>query len=462
MILNETVAAIADAIREKTGKSDLIAPMNFAEEIKGIAVGDSVASLMTEITWQELKDLRDNGMLVAGMKYRMIDYDTYTSQEDTQSAMHPFDLILTALDNHTLSEECSAIHSARDVDGYFANSNLGAWKVWYCLDNDINRFSWAAEKGISITGDDNATITCSKLGHSNIVVYDENQNEISGVELYTAMPYSEEQGLLMYICVDSNVAVGKNPMYVVYYNTNDYPFELEGMSVPPQSGIAVIMNIIDVTSVSKSDIVGKGVIYRLIDGEMNNDIYYDFKNIMFKSPCVENGVYYFFTMGSRANEDYSHLMGNIKITREPVIISSIGLLVVNTLQLGYYLLDPRYFDGAGMGNITIVNCPKICLYTREGYMENLYFENCSIDYRYGTSNVYSGNIQNSSFKNVNGTFVFTNSAYKYNNLDVDRVMPTEGIYDGSIKTYIRVKADGTPFAFTADDIYNAITAAKTE
>lgn len=39
MILNETVAAIADAIREKTGKSELIAPVNFAEEIKGITAG---------------------------------------------------------------------------------------------------------------------------------------------------------------------------------------------------------------------------------------------------------------------------------------------------------------------------------------------------------------------------------------------------------------------------------------
>jgi hypothetical protein len=39
MILNETVAAIADAIREKTGKSELIAPVDFAEEIKGITAG---------------------------------------------------------------------------------------------------------------------------------------------------------------------------------------------------------------------------------------------------------------------------------------------------------------------------------------------------------------------------------------------------------------------------------------
>ena len=105
---------------------------------------------MTEATWQELKDLRDSGQLIPGMKYRMIDYDTYTSQEGTESAMHPFDLILTALDNKTLSEECSAIHSARDVDGYFANSNLGAWKVSYCLDNDISRFNWAADELLSI------------------------------------------------------------------------------------------------------------------------------------------------------------------------------------------------------------------------------------------------------------------------------------------------------------------------
>lgn len=41
MILNETVAAIADAIREKTGKSELIKPIDFAEEIKGITSGGS-------------------------------------------------------------------------------------------------------------------------------------------------------------------------------------------------------------------------------------------------------------------------------------------------------------------------------------------------------------------------------------------------------------------------------------
>ena len=39
MTLNEVMKDTADAIREKTGKSDLIAPIDFAEEIKGITAG---------------------------------------------------------------------------------------------------------------------------------------------------------------------------------------------------------------------------------------------------------------------------------------------------------------------------------------------------------------------------------------------------------------------------------------
>lgn len=39
MTLNEVMKAIADAIREKTGKSELIKPVDFAEEIRGITAG---------------------------------------------------------------------------------------------------------------------------------------------------------------------------------------------------------------------------------------------------------------------------------------------------------------------------------------------------------------------------------------------------------------------------------------
>ena len=39
MTLNEVMNEIADAIREKTGKSELIKPVDFATEIKGITAG---------------------------------------------------------------------------------------------------------------------------------------------------------------------------------------------------------------------------------------------------------------------------------------------------------------------------------------------------------------------------------------------------------------------------------------
>jgi hypothetical protein len=44
--LNDVMKETADAIREKTGKSDLIAPMDFAEEIKSISAAGASGSKM--------------------------------------------------------------------------------------------------------------------------------------------------------------------------------------------------------------------------------------------------------------------------------------------------------------------------------------------------------------------------------------------------------------------------------
>ena len=101
---------------------------------------------MVSVTYAELVALRDNGELVAGSYYRITDYITTTAQENTQSANHPFDVIVLALSENTIAEEAYAIQSARDTDGYFANSNLAAWKLWYSLDNDTERFAWADEE----------------------------------------------------------------------------------------------------------------------------------------------------------------------------------------------------------------------------------------------------------------------------------------------------------------------------
>ena len=49
---------------------------------------------LVEITYSDLKALRDAGNLVPGRQYRITDYDCTTVQEDTQSAMKPFDIIV--------------------------------------------------------------------------------------------------------------------------------------------------------------------------------------------------------------------------------------------------------------------------------------------------------------------------------------------------------------------------------
>ena len=55
MTLNEVMKETADAIREKTGKSELIKPINFAEEIKGISVGGGDAPSGGENTYEYIE-----------------------------------------------------------------------------------------------------------------------------------------------------------------------------------------------------------------------------------------------------------------------------------------------------------------------------------------------------------------------------------------------------------------------
>ena len=77
-----------------------------------------------EISYADLVALRDSSQLIPGQKYRIIDYITTTSQENTKSTGHQFDIIVTALNECTLSEEAQAIQHSNDE--YFNSSNLSA------------------------------------------------------------------------------------------------------------------------------------------------------------------------------------------------------------------------------------------------------------------------------------------------------------------------------------------------
>ena len=117
------------------------------EEQIGI-IGNISADMLYPTTYAELKALRDAGELIPGMMYRITDFVTITTQPNTQSAGHQFDIVVTALDERTLSEEAMAM--MHEGDTYFAKSDIAAWRVWYSLDADT-KYSWvtgANHKGV--------------------------------------------------------------------------------------------------------------------------------------------------------------------------------------------------------------------------------------------------------------------------------------------------------------------------
>lgn len=107
-----------------------------------------------ELTYEELKKLRDDSQLVPGIEYRITDYDTRIFKSGADSMHHRFDILVTALSEDTLSENCKAIrHNFTDDElneyseeevHYFDGCDLDAWKIMYTIDNDTDRFDWVA------------------------------------------------------------------------------------------------------------------------------------------------------------------------------------------------------------------------------------------------------------------------------------------------------------------------------
>ena len=114
--------------------------LNIDNEISTINTNVETITPLVEITYADLKTLRDTNKLVPGKQYRITDYQCTTTQKNTKSAGHQFDIIVTADSTNKLNEVARAcLHSG---DTYFSSCNLNAWKIQYCLDNDTTKFVW--------------------------------------------------------------------------------------------------------------------------------------------------------------------------------------------------------------------------------------------------------------------------------------------------------------------------------
>lgn len=105
---------------------------------------------ITRIPWKELLAMRNDGIMCPGMLYRITDYGTKFNPDlkDVDSAVHQFDVVVLALSKSELDENALAcVHAG---DSYFNKSNLLAWKLKYCLDNDLSRFPWCNSGGTGV------------------------------------------------------------------------------------------------------------------------------------------------------------------------------------------------------------------------------------------------------------------------------------------------------------------------
>lgn len=133
-----------------------------------------------DITYSELKFLRDNGVLQAGLYYCITDYETTTTQRDTYAVGHRFNILVQAVTNYKLSE--SAKVCAIAGDDYFAKNKLEAWNIKYSLDNDAKRFAWAD----AVNGKGVIYYMCDENGNSapydfkNILFSEKYTFELSG------------------------------------------------------------------------------------------------------------------------------------------------------------------------------------------------------------------------------------------------------------------------------------------
>lgn len=359
---------------------------------------DSPTDSLVSVTYKELKDKRDAGKLTPGALYRITDYNCTTTQENTRSAGHQFDIVLLALSESKLAEEGWAMEHPTDVydvtfsDGvtkkcylnfdaplyegnpatniidvdtllgyaqaesyqlvvnettktavsedimstdleeenlsynYFQNSNLSAWKVWYCLDNDTARFQWA---------DDSVD-----EAPASIIIYDENRDENFNCVRDTTL--------------DENIYIGwRETNHNKEFFTKQEEPSTESEVYMRFNGNIELMGACFITSYTPAQEGtglpnGRGVIYRLID-EWNIDYPCDFKNMQMLIPIDAKGnidifeessnyiyCYAFSDNTSRTVEDLSLKGHAINIKVEPRLEAEIHSAMYFTPSALFY------------------------------------------------------------------------------------------------------------------------------
>ena len=219
------------------------------------------------VTQQELRTLRDNGQLIPGAQYRIIDYNGDNPLITT--AGHMFDIIMTAIDEYTLSNKASA--AQHDGDEYFNGCNLSQWEILFELGKDMS------DKLILYKTDINKYATA--VDYEDYYEY-EGEFEYEGKMYYKFVKREKDGDPNIYILTDTldftEVSLS-NP----YTPIAELRYE-EGVYVNKNYAITDLI-------VSANSQVYSYISY--MKDEFNNECYYDFKNALFKRYYI-NQVYH--------------------------------------------------------------------------------------------------------------------------------------------------------------------------
>ena len=255
-------------------KQDTLTPGN-GISIEGNVISSTVDSLITPITYAELVALRNSSSLVAGMQYRITDYDFTTTEKDTDSAHQLFDIIVTADSESVLNEIARAVHHQYETS---EGTLTGAIKLYK---TDMNGYADGVD-----TGDYFLLVGTV---------------EVDGVTYYRYDKYEDGANTGRYILLESidldSLGVGlDNPLYPVgggtYGEDGSYMSHSEDAIVSYENGtfsddpllardIASweLKYTLENTKHSSTD--GKGTILWMKD-EFRNECNYDFINALFK------------------------------------------------------------------------------------------------------------------------------------------------------------------------------------
>ena len=242
---------------------------NIRDKVLEEQLGNINAKPMISVTYAELVTLRDIGELVAGMQYRITDFVTTTAQENTRSAGHQFDVIVTADNKNTLNEVARTCHSEFDIEKYkdAYSESLGETMLY------VGQHEYEGKEYHLYESESHDTQTLVDFNVVKLAGFDTNgeypyviyplftrlNNEGQWSEWYDGRGEGE------------TISFKHNPTIVIYFN---------GANLAAWQIWYSLDN--DTQRFAWADTEnGKGVIYRMID-EWNNDLPYDFKNIQFK------------------------------------------------------------------------------------------------------------------------------------------------------------------------------------